>query len=328
MILEYFNNGLIFALLFDGQGGAAEIQADCLSEAFKSAQPKWLHFDQNHPQCRQVLEQILPASSRLVIDALLYEDVRGRAILLHGGILAIMRGVNMHQGYEPEAMVSLRCFLNDSLIITVRKYKVFAAEDLKQALLRGEGPLNSGDFLVQYSFFSMKNLSLPLRKLQNQIEFLEDMIVEENSDYSLKPVSDMRRTILHFLRHLEPQMEVYNSIKDMNLEFLDEITRLHLQEIYHDLCRIVGDLNSWRDRAKLVHEELASSISSKINEKLYILAILTAIFLPLSFLTGLFGINLGGIPGHDRTDAFTIFCLILFMVGIIELSLFRLKKWF
>ena len=82
-----------------------------------------------------------------------------------------------------------------------------------------------------------------------------------------------------------------------------------------------------RERAAVTQEELLSRLSEQLNQRMYVLSIVAAVFLPLGFLTGLLGINVGGIPGADNAQAFWIFSGLLLIAVVIQLLVFRWKKW-
>jgi zinc transporter len=77
----------------------------------------------------------------------------------------------------------------------------------------------------------------------------------------------------------------------------------------------------------VVQEELSSRLSEKMDRTMYVLSIVAAIFLPLGFLTGLLGINVGGIPGADYSGSFMIFSLMLAVIVVMQIWLFKFKKW-
>jgi zinc transporter len=89
----------------------------------------------------------------------------------------------------------------------------------------------------------------------------------------------------------------------------------------------VEDLDSGRERASIVQDELTTRLSEKMNRNMYVLSVIAGIFLPLSLLTGLLGINVGGIPGDKWPWAFTVVTIGLFVVGFVEYFLFRRLKW-
>ena len=93
------------------------------------------------------------------------------------------------------------------------------------------------------------------------------------------------------------------------------------------LTRTVEELDAARDRAAVTHEEMASRVGELTNQRLYVLSIITAIFLPLGFITSLLGVNVGGVPGQHVEWGFWLLCG-LFAVGLgIQLWLFRRWKW-
>jgi zinc transporter len=111
------------------------------------------------------------------------------------------------------------------------------------------------------------------------------------------------------------------------IPWLDESNRIRLREVYDMLIRHIEDLDEARDRAAVTQEQLVNSLSEQMNKKMYILSIVAAIFLPLGFLTGLLGINVGGIPGAESKLGFLVFVLLLSAVVVFQIWLFRKKKW-
>lgn len=100
-----------------------------------------------------------------------------------------------------------------------------------------------------------------------------------------------------------------------------------MHEIYSTLQRVIEDLDAIRDRAIVTHEELASRQTEQLNQRLYLLSLITSIFLPLGFLTGLLGVNIGGIPGVNDPKAFAYFCLGLGGLLLIQILLLYRFRW-
>ena len=103
---------------------------------------------------------------------------------------------------------------------------------------------------------------------------------------------------------------------------------MHLRESADRISRYVEDLEANRDRAAVTQEELATRLAESMNRISYLLTIVAAVFLPLGFLTGLLGINVGGIPLAEDTRGFVIICGVLLVIGIGQLCYFRSRKWF
>lgn len=109
--------------------------------------------------------------------------------------------------------------------------------------------------------------------------------------------------------------------------WLQESDRSRLREIADRTSRYVEDLDSARDRAAVTQEELNSRLSEGTNQKMYVVALVAAIFLPLGLLTGLLGINVGGIPGAENRISFALVCALLLVLGAIQLWILHRRHW-
>ena len=114
----------------------------------------------------------------------------------------------------------------------------------------------------------------------------------------------------------------------MNKSEVSMEEKIQLRETTDHLTRFIEDLDSVKDRAVVCQEEVNNNLTEQMNNRMFVLSIVAAIFLPLGFLTGLLGINVGGIPGADYNNAFVIFILILIVVVVAQVWIFRKKKWF
>ena len=94
-----------------------------------------------------------------------------------------------------------------------------------------------------------------------------------------------------------------------------------------DAGQVVDELDGILDRSRLVQESISDRLAAALNQRVYVLTLISGIMLPLTFLTGLLGVNLGGIPGANNPWAFAIFCISLGMMGICQYFLFRRLRW-
>jgi len=127
---------------------------------------------------------------------------------------------------------------------------------------------------------------------------------------------------------MSPQKDAVFQLKSAELSWISDVQRRQLNEYYNYVLRYVEDLDTIRERAQIVKDELASLLSDRLNKNTYVLSVIAAIFLPLGFLTGLLGINIGGIPGTESSMAFTVFCIMLTIVVAVQIWVFKKLKWF
>ena len=128
-------------------------------------------------------------------------------------------------------------------------------------------------------------------------------------------------------RYIAPQRDVLFRLYSEHPEWISDKLKEHLRELSERTTRFVEDLDSARDRAAITHEELHSRLSEQMNKTMYLLSIVAAIFLPLGLVTGLLGINVGGIPGTENKLAFWIVTFFIILIAFILIGLFRRVKW-
>ena len=108
---------------------------------------------------------------------------------------------------------------------------------------------------------------------------------------------------------------------------LKDIEKMQLRESAERTARYVEDLDAARDRATITQEELNNRLAERMSKTMYILSLVAAIFLPLGLLTGLLGINVGGIPGAEWKSAFIVVCIVLVGIAFFEYWIFKWKQW-
>ncbi len=320
------NDGLILAYLLDGKGGGRKIGWDEIT-AWKPGQGiLWMHLNYSSPEVKQWFFDKSDLD-RVISDALTEEDSRPRCTPFQDGLLISLRGVNLNPGADPEDMVGVRIWLEKNRIISTRKRKVLSITDIATSIEQGCGPASIGNFIVQIAGRMMERMRHVIDDIEDAVAELEDKILTTESRQLRTQLADLRRQAISLRRYLSPQREAIARLLNEQFAWLDEKNRIGLREVSDQLMRYIEDLDEARDRAAVTQEELVNRLSEQMNNKMYILSIVAAIFLPLGFLTGLLGINVGGIPGAESKLGFLVFVIILVIVIVIQILYFKKKKW-
>lgn len=320
------DSALITAFCIDGEGGGTALDWDGIRNWSAGQGLLWLHLDYKEEATHRWLEEE-SGLDPVVLEALQAEDTRPRSIVYPCGMLVILRGVNMNPGANPDDMVSLRVWLDPQRIISIRHRKVMAIDDIRRSVLEGAGPIDVGDFLIRLTRGLSYRIGDVLHQIDDEVDLLEDEVLEQGSFEQRSKLSGLRRQIIRIRRYLAPQREVLNRLQAEKTELLSEKDRILLREVADHITRYVEDLDSAKDRAAVCQEELENRIAAQMNKTLYILSIITAIFLPLGLITGLLGINVGGIPGSENPFAFIFVCLLLVAIVIGQILIFRRIRW-
>ena len=109
---------------------------------------------------------------------------------------------------------------------------------------------------------------------------------------------------------------------------LDGVDSVHFRELADETTRFVEELDSVRERASVVQDEVMNRLTERQNRNTYVLTVVAAIMLPLSFITSLFGVSVGGIPFAGDPNAFWVLLAILAALVALEIAVFRWTKWF
>ena len=319
-------NGLVAAYLLDGRGGGKQIQWNDVKNWTSDTGTIWIHLDYTHPDASKWLEEDSGLDPAL-IAAFTAEETRPRSVVSNGGLLVILRGVNLNPASDPEDMVSIRMWLDEHRIITTRHRRVKAIDAMRESIEAGNGPSTSSEFLVELADDLTTRIGTVLSELDDGVDALEDEVLVGESYELRAKIGALRRETISLRRYLAPQRDAVARLQNERVSWLDEICRVHLREIADRTTRYVEDLDSARDRAAVTQDELNSRLSERMNKTMYVLSIVAGIFLPLGLLTGLLGINVGGIPGSDNPHAFLAVCALLVVLALALGAFFRFRRW-
>lgn len=287
---------------------------------------RWIHLDLEAEPARSWLRNESGLGA-LETSALLADDTRPRATPMGEGLLLILRGVNLNPGADPEDMVSIRMWADATRIISVRRRRLLAVMDLRERIGAGYGPESVGDFISELAMRLVERMANALGTLDERLDELGDEAASVPASRRRPVLLDVRREAIILRRHLSPQRDALARLTTERIAWLGERERMHLREGLDRTTRYIEDLESTRERAAVLQEELSTRISEQLNQRMYALSIVAGIFLPLSFATGLLGINVGGIPGAQTPWAFAAVCAVLVAFGVFEVWLFRKLRW-
>lgn len=318
----------ICAYALNGDGSATTLSDQALQAGASMNKPCWLHLSARSESARQWLHNNASLPDSSIVNALLAEDTRPRLMRRDEGMLLILRGVNLNEHADPEDMVSIRIWIDEQRFISVQLRTLGGVTEMQELLESGQGPLNVGDLITRFIEGSITRLSPIISDLSDSIDSLEDQIVDlDKSDLRDNIVSARRKTII-FNRFLTPQRDIVQKVSETGFGWLDEEHRQRLHEAQNEITRFVEDLRALQDRAQSIQDDISNLLTERLNRNTYALSVIAAIFLPLSFLTGLLGINVPGIPGADDPEAFLVFCGLLVAVVIAQIALFKKLRWF
>ncbi|MFT5048566.1 MAG: zinc transporter [Porticoccaceae bacterium] len=287
---------------------------------------RWVHLNRESVDVQEWLTNNDQLDS-LIVGALLQADTRPRIVKHHDGYLLNLRGVNLNPGENAEDMVSLRLWVTAKLVISTRARRVLAIEDLEERFLSGEPPSSTGELIAFIAQRLVSRIAPVVAELDDKVDTLEERLLDGERGTNKALIGQFRRTVLSLRRYIAPQREALAGFLRDNNGFLTLDEQHQLRDTHDSIIRVAEDLDLIRERALLLQEHLVEERAEAMNARLFVLAIISAIFLPLGFVTGLFGVNVGGMPGVEHPSAFAFLCLFMAIFSVAIVVIFRWKKW-
>lgn len=284
---------------------------------------RWWHYDLSDPELRDWALEHLP---EIPAGALLQPETRPRCDRFDQGLILNMRGINLNVGQPADQMVSVRMWAAEDVIITVRLRKVFAIDDIRQAAEAQTAPPTPAAFLDAL----IKRLTDRVQEKVMEISRITEGYEFDLEDQGTPPPPDLpetRRSVIRLLRYLEPQTEALIKLAEVDLPLMPEPDALRLRELANRSTLAVEELDSLRERMATVQDAHESASDARLARNGYVLSVVAAIFLPLGFLTGLFGVNIAGMPGMDWPFAFAVLCIAMAVLAGMLVVVMRLLRW-
>ena len=271
---------------------------------------RWWHFDLSDPDLEGWAHANLPA---IPAEALLQSETRPRCDRYENGLILNLRGINMNAGQPVDQMVSIRMWATQNVIITVRLRRVFAIDDIRQEIAANRPPPSAALFLEDLIIRLTSRVQTHVLGLARDTDVFEDLAADEDSDPPPN-LGTVRRSVIKLRRYLEPQRAALQRLATSDAPFFSPADLLKLREQANKSTLAVEELDALRDRLMTMQDHHDTQASLRQGRNGYALSIVAAIFLPLGFVTGLFGVNVGGMPGIQNPWAFAI--LSIAMVGL------------
>lgn len=287
---------------------------------------QWLQFDLSSPETGKIIRTI-DGLDELLVGALLREETRPRISLSNDDMLIILRGVNLTKGADPEDMVSVRMLINKNRIITCQRRSLLSINDIVSLIEQGNAPKSTSHLLVLLCENLVYRMSDVMEDIEDRSVEMEELVLDnEGHDYK-NEIHNLRQQIIQLKRFLIPQRDAFLRLQVEKTSWITIKQQHRFREITDQLIRYLEMLDAAREMATVSQETLYHRQNEHMNKRMYLLSVIAALFLPLSFFAGLFGVNLAGIPLAENPGAFGFFVLVLLLIVAFQFWFFRKNKW-
>ncbi|MGQ3675662.1 zinc transporter ZntB [Xanthobacter sp. TB0139] len=319
--------GLLTAWEFDGKGTGKRIGwADIHNRPVPEDGFRWLHFRhiEHMPQYWLRRESGIDPSA---VEAMQEPEARPRCVFFADGALLSLRGVNLPRNALPEELITMHLWVDPQRVISVQHEALSAIADYEDSLERGRCPRTQGEFVAELAMRLVDRMDVVVTNLIDHADELEDDVLKAESSELLPQIAVLRRVAIKLRRHIAPQREALNQFSLEDDDWLGPKDRNRLRDAADRVTRFAEELDSVRERAAVIRDQMVDRRAEQMNQSMLVLAVVTVVFAPLTLISGMFGMNVGGIPGNDDGEGFWIVSVILVLLGLFFLWAFRRLRW-
>lgn len=316
--------------ILNGKGGMIAMPINQPITLSKNDSGFWQHLDYLNPQTLSLLTKDYGLDST-VAEALCDEDTRPRFFTSGDGMVLILRGVNTNHKNEPDEMISLRIWLDAKRIITLSHWKLKAVQAIYNQLEEDKGPANSAQCFVMLANSLVDAIVEYSSDISDKTTDIEEEVIDNQDNlqnFNLRSrLSNLRRQIIGLRRYIAPQKDIFVNLFNDKTAIFSSHDKMQLREISNNISKAIEDLDYSKDHLSISHEELQSKVSINMSRIMYMISIVTVIFIPLGLITSLLGINVNGIPYAESHLAFAAVCGLLVILCAVLILLLKKLKW-
>ncbi len=262
----------------------------------------------------------------IAASALVATETRPRCDRIEEGAIVNLRGPGVLDPADSDRLVSIRLWVRRNRITSLSRRPMNATAQVCRLVEAGK-IYDPGDLVAAYAREISRELDPQVAALGDSLDECESQLETQNIYRLRMKIAEIRSEAISFRRFVAPDRDALNTLGAMDVDWLEEQDRLHIHEAADRFARMAEELEAVRERAALLHEQLTDLRSEQIDQRALLISMVAFIFLPLTFVTGLLGMNVAGIPYADEPWAFwgvVAFCLV---IGAIVLAWFSRRHW-
>ncbi|MDR5830791.1 transporter [Caballeronia sp. LP006] len=324
--------GFISAFRFAG-GQALRLSWDEARDAITGDGPTWLHLSANDDTVEGWLEGVssMPDVAREFLNG---EDKRPRVHMgpnfMYGVVADLELVAATPAGAEPgareaiRATGALRFYVDRNRMITVRARPLQSTDRLRHAVLEGAMFRDTVDLFAGLIRALNETFADRIDEIGDRLDDVEEGVLEGGHSNWRVELGVVRRRLVEVKRFIDPERNALTQLVTRRLEWAEPRSMEALVQAIQVLNGLGGGLEGLYERAKLLQDEIAALLSEDINRKLLWLAIMSALLLPATLVTGIFGMNVAGLPGTHNPASFWV--VVGVMAGCAAITIFLLRR--
>jgi len=290
----------------------------------------WINIDGLHQV--EILERLGECYGLhpLVLEDILDTDQRPKMEDYGEYLFIVLRMLNYNDKSSEIEAEQISLILGTNFVLSFQEKEGDTFNPIRERIRNSKGRIRRmGADYLSYSLLDsiVDNYFIILEKLGEKIEFLEDELVTRPTPETLQIIHHLKREMIYLRKAVWPLREVIGSLERGEPPLVKETIRVYLRDVYDHTIQVIDTIETFRDMVSGMLDIYLSSISNRLNAVMKVLTIIATIFMPLTFLAGIYGMNFKYMPELEWRWSYPVVWLIMVGIGVSMLLYFRKKKW-
>lgn len=243
-------------------------------------------------------------------------------------IVLKMLYTNNKNGEIQSEQVSL--VVGPNYVISFQEKEGDVFDPIRERIRTGKGRVRRmGPDYLAYALIDaiVDNYFVVLEKVGEKIEDVEELLIMDPSPQVLKEIHSLKRKLLFLRKSVWPLREVINILERGECSLVKKATIIFLRDVYDHTIQVIETIEVYREMLSEMIDAYLSSISNKTNEIVKVLTIIATIFIPLTFIASIYGMNFTWMPEIEWPEGYHMVLVVMAIIGVMMIVYFRRKKW-
>ena len=302
---------------------------DCL-HLKDSPTVSWINIDGIHQV--DVIKEIGKIFSlhSLILEDILNTEQRPKIYDLEDYIFVVLKMLSYDSDQNQLRMEQISLVLGKNFVLSFQENTGDVFGPVRDRIRKAKGRIRKmGPDYLAYALLDaiVDNYFLVLEKLGEEIESLEEDLVSHPTPETVQKIHNLKRELIFLRKSVWPLREVINVLEKAETDLIQSRTLIFLRDIYDHTIQVIDTVETFRDMVSGMLDIYLSSVSNRMNEVMKVLTIIATIFIPLTFIAGVYGMNFKAMPELEISWGYPAVLVIMVVIGVMMLMMFRRKRW-
>jgi len=290
----------------------------------------WIHVDGIHEV--EVLELLGECFGLhpLVLEDILNTDQRPKLEDFGDYIFVVLKTFSYNDQSDELEPEQISLILGPSFVLSFQERTGDVFDPIRERIRNGKGRIRrmGADYLAYCLLDSIvDHYFVVLEQVGEEVEFLEEELVTNPTPETLQTIHNLKRDMIFLRKSVWPLREVIGALERGELSLIRESTGIYLRDVYDHTIQVVDTIETFRDMISGMLDIYLSSVSNRMNEVMKVLTIIATIFIPLTLIAGIYGMNFQYMPELGWRWGYPVVWLVMLVIGVLMLVYFRRKRW-